>query len=381
MPIDTRLDGRPEQVHATARWLRDQLAFEVGAGVAAMNSARSSAAGGWLGAAGTAFQDRMATNATAAGELRAGIERTANNLTEYANQLAVAQQHMANAREIAANGGLAVDGFMIGEPGTVPTAPDAAATPAILTAHTDAVAAHQRQVDAYILAEGEARKGNAGVRFLADVGKNIYDDVTQKWFFASGDMTNGVYGGFLKQHIDILNKNAAATLEQVKKLEGHYLKSQGGSPHSKSLVKLLSEQTLEAKAAEARATSLSMRFAKKVPLIGYAITAAGVGYDIQHGKPAVKAIASGVASIGGSILGGMAAGGLAGTMGAGPVGTVVGVAVGGVVGGLVGSGITDAVYDRLPEGVKDAFNDGQAVVGRAVGEVGDDAQKLWNKIF
>lgn len=380
MPIDTRLDGRPEEVHATARWLRSQLAFEVGAGASAMNSARTSATSGWQGAAGTAFQSRMATNATTAGELRAGIERTAGNLTEYANQLAIAQQHMAGAREIAARGGLAVDGFVIRDPGPAPGTPDATATPAMLAAHTDAVAAHQRQVDAYLLADGEARKGDAAMRFGTDVAENMRDDITRKWFFATGDMANGVYGGFLRKHIDVIAKHATTTMEQAKKLEAHYLKAQGGSAHSKSLIKMISEQTVAAKAAESRAASLTVRFAKKVPVIGYAITAAGVGYDIQHGKPAVKAVASGAASIGGSIAGAALTGAAIGTS-LGPVGTVVGVAAGAVVGGLLASGITDAAYDRLPEGVKNAFDDGQAAVGRAVSEVGDDAEKLWNKIF
>jgi hypothetical protein len=134
-------------------------------------------------------------------------------------------------------------------------------------------------------------------------------------------------------------------------------------------------------ATEARAASLSTGLLKKVPVIGYAITAAGVGYDIRHGKPAVKAITGGAAGIGGSILGGMAGGALAGTFGFGPVGTVVGAAIGGVAGGLVASGITDAAYDRLPEGVRDTFDKGQAAVGEALRDAGGEVEELWHKIF
>ncbi|MEV0901985.1 hypothetical protein [Actinoplanes sp. NPDC049802] len=380
MPIDTRLDGRPEQVHTTADWLRGRLAFEVAAGATTMNTVRADATSGWRGTAGAAFQNRMSASVTTADGLDAQLRSTADALTEYANQLARAQQHMANAREIATNGGLRVDGFVIQDPGAAPAGPDTAATPAQLDAHTDAVALHQRQSEAYVLADGEARKGTAAIRFATDVLKNMHDDVTKKWFFASGDLINGVYGGFLKKHIATVRAHGEEALEQVKKLEAHYKASQGGSAHSRSLIKMMSELTTEGHAAEARAASLGARFAGKVPVIGYAITAAGVGYDIQHGKPAVKAIASGAASIGGSILGGMAAGAVIGTS-LGPVGTVIGVAAGAVVGGLVASGVTDAVYDRLPEGVKDAFDDGQAAVGKAFSEVGDDAAGLWRKIF
>ncbi|MFC4069648.1 WXG100 family type VII secretion target [Actinoplanes subglobosus] len=364
MPIDTRLDGRPESVQATARWLRTHLAFEVKAGAAAMNSARADAGTGWQGAAGTAFQQRAAGHTATAETLRADIERAADRLTEFADQLAVAQQHMANAREIAARGGLTVDGYVIQEPGSGP-----------------APAGQQQQVEAYALAEREAGLGNAVWRFVLDVLKNMMDDLRQKWFFAFGDLANGTYGGFLKKHISILLADAKEAAEQVKKLEAAYLKSQGGSAHSKSLINLISEQKLAAAATEARASSLSTGLLKKVPLIGYAITAAGVGYDIQHGKPAVKAVVGGLASIGGSIGGGILGGAAAGAIGAGPVGLVVGGAIGGVIGGLAASGITDAVYDRLPEGVKDTFDDGQAIVGKALSDAGGEVKELWNKIF
>jgi uncharacterized protein YukE len=379
MPIDTRLDGRPEQVHATARWLRTRLAFEVGAGASAMNSARSSAAGGWQGAAGTAFQTRMATTATTAGDLRDGIERTAGNLTAYADQLAVAQQHMANAREIAANGGLAVDGFVIREPGAAPAAPDPAAAPASLTAYTDAVAAHQRQVDAYLLADGEARKADAAMK--SDPLDNMVEDVQQKWPLMIADGINGAYGGFLTLHMGILRQHGDEAAKLAKQLEGHYLKAQGGSAHSKSLIKLISEAELDSHAAKAQATSVGKRFAGKVPVIGAVITVAGIGYDIQHGKPAAKAILSGGGGMLASIAGGAATGAAIGALGANPVTVVIGGAIGGVVAGVATSGLIDAGYDRLPEGVKDAFDDGQAAISRAADEVGDDARELWHKIF
>ncbi|WP_229068834.1 WXG100 family type VII secretion target [Actinoplanes sp. DH11] len=381
MPIDTRLDGQPEQVRATARWLRDQLAFEVGAGATAMTTTRAEAAQGWQGAAGSAFGDRMSREASAAGELRATLEDTAGRLTELADQLDRARQHMAAAREVAANGGLAVDGYLIGDPGTAPAAPDPAATPAVLAAHTDAVAGYQRQANAYVVAEGEARQAGAVQRFLADTWTNMADDVRQKWFLISGDAVNGFAGGLLGEHVRVLRAHGDSVLEQAKRLEAHYVNSQGGSAHSRSLIKLISEETAAGRAAQQRAAAAGARLAGKVPVIGAVITVAGIGYDIQRGKPAAKAVASGAGGMGASILGGMAGGALAGTMGFGPVGTVVGAVAGGVVAGVVTSGVIDAAYDRLPDGVHDAFAEGQAAVGKALGEVGDDAGKLWDKIF
>lgn len=359
MPIETRLDGRPEEVHATARWLRDRLGFEVEAGATASATVRADAENGWRGSAGTAFQNRVAETSTTAGGLHAQIAATSDHLTAYANQLATAQRHMANAREIAADAGLTVDGFTIADP----------------------AASHQRQVDAYLLAESEARRADTAWRFGADILKNMADDVRQKWPLAIADTVNGTAGGFLATHIDILRKHGDEALEQAKKLEGHYLKSSGGSVHSRSLVKSISDEVLDGQAAQRQATSLGKRFAGKIPIIGAAITVAGVGYDIHQGKPAVKAIVSGGGGMLASIAGGAATGAALGAMGANPVTVVVGAAIGGAVAGLAASGIIDAGYDRLPIGVRDAFNDGQAAVSRAVDEAGDDAGRLWDKIF
>lgn len=62
----------------------------------------------------------------------------------------------------------------------------------------------------------------------------------------------------------------------------------------------------------------------KVPVVGTAITAAGIGYDIAQGEDATKAVVSGVSSL--------AAGAAVGAAVGGPVGVVVGAAVGAGVG-------------------------------------------------
>ncbi|BCY06333.1 hypothetical protein [Actinoplanes sp. L3-i22] len=373
MPIDTRLDGRPEEVRATARWLRDGLGFEVAACASATAEVRADAQRGWHGAAGSAFRRRAAETAATAGSLHSEIGATSRRLTEYANHLAAAQQHMAGAREIALAGGLIVDGFTIHDPLPAPVVPE--------IPDPDTAAFHRRQADAYVLAESEARKADEAWRFGADILKNMADDVRQKWPLAVGDVTNGIGGGFLATHIEILQKHSAEALEQAGKLEGHYLKSQGGSAHSRSLIRSISDEIMDSHVAQRQAATLGERFAGKIPVIGAAITVAGVGYDIHQGKPAVKAIASGGGGMLASIAGGAATGAALGAMGANPVTVVVGAAIGGAVAGLAAGGVIDAGYDRLPEGVQDAFNQGQAAVGKAIGEVGDDAERLWQKIF
>lgn len=91
------------------------------------------------------------------------------------------------------------------------------------------------------------------------------------------------------------------------------------------------------------------------------ITATGVGYDIRQGKPAGKAVFSGVGGAATAMLAGAAIGG--------PVSAAVGLGVGIVAGvGL------DELYEHLPDGVQDGIENG-------VQAIGDGIKNVWNSVF
>jgi len=128
------------------------------------------------------------------------------------------------------------------------------------------------------------------------------------------------------------------------------------------------EQVEAYRRAEAeRAAAVGRRVLGKVPLIGWGVTAAGIGYDIHNGKPAGKAVLSG--------LGGAAAALAVGAAVGGPIG--VGVVVGIGVGVLVGVGL-DHAYDALPAGVREGIDNGIDAVGDAIG---GGAKKVWDSVF
>jgi len=52
---------------------------------------------------------------------------------------------------------------------------------------------------------------------------------------------------------------------------------------------------------ESEAENIGRRFASKIPVIGWGISAVGIGWDIHQGKPPAKAIFSGVAGTLGAI--------------------------------------------------------------------------------
>ncbi|MBB2947231.1 uncharacterized protein YukE [Actinoplanes lutulentus] len=366
MPIDTRLDGRPEQVYATARWLRDRLAFEVDGGAAAMRSSHADAAQSWRGAAGAAFGQRIDGTAGQADRLHGGLRSTADGLEHYAGQLAQAQAHMARARQIAADGGLPLAGDTILEPVAAPT---------------------PQQVESYQLAQAEADRGNAAIEFGRAVLKNMGDDITQKWhLFTSEVITGGLIGSLATIHRDILRAESQAIGKASEALVDHYLKTPGGTPASKALNEAAYAKYLESSKVELQARGFERRFLSKIPVAGAVITAAGVGYDIAHGKPVGKSVLSGAGNVGGALVGAKigAAIGISG----GPVGIVVGGAIGGIVGGVIGSGLVDAAYDALPDNVTKAFEDGLKETGTAITDgvkdvgsaIGDGAKDVGSAI-
>lgn len=388
MPIDTRIDGKPEEIRACARWLKGQLAPRVDDCVTDLRQVKEQAAGGWQGDAGPAFQDRMQKGSGKADGLRTDIERAANSFDAYADDLHTAQTGMARARQIASGAGLQLAGDTILDPGPAPVVPTLSTTtpptPEATRAHQDAVAAldtHHRKVQAYQLAEAEAKRSRGVLDAARAIGRNMWDDLRSKAVLQAADLVNGaVVGGLAAKHTSILNKQAQSLLDESKLAAERYLRAPGGSAEARALNAQAYQKFLEADEVTRRARSVGARIGSKIPIVGLGITAAGIGYDIHQGKPVGKAVISGV----GGALAAAGTGAVVGTMIGGPVGTVVGAGAGLVV-GLVVSGGLDWGYDQLPQGVQDSIENGFKEVGNVVGDageaVGDGAKKVWNAIF
>ncbi|MGC4748389.1 hypothetical protein ACLQ28_22445 [Micromonospora sp. DT201] len=388
MPIDTRIDGNPESIRASAQWLKNRLATSMDHCVTDLRCARDEAVRGWQGTAGPAFQSRMEGTSRRADGLRIDIEAAANSFNAYADDLRTSQQGMERARQIARDEGLQLTGQTILEPGPAPVvqALPSDRNPSaeeVRTYNSGVVAldAHYRKVQAYNLAAVEANRARGVIDAAKAIGKNIWDDLTGKSLLVASEVVNGaVVGGLAAAHTSILKKQAEALREESKRAVERYLKAPGGSAEAKALNAQAYGKHLEADRFAGKADSVGRRVGSKIPIVGVAITGAGIGYDIHQGKPAGKAIISGV----GGALAAAGAGAAVGTMVGGPVGTVVGAVVGVGV-GLVASGALDWGYDQLPQGVRDGIDDGFKEVGDAVGDageaVGDTAKKVWNSIF
>jgi hypothetical protein len=388
MPIDTEIGGKPADIRACAQWLRGQLATGVDQCVTDLHHSRDEAAWEWRGDAGLAFHSRMDGASRKADSLRGDIEQAANSFDVYADDLHTAQTGMERARKIATDTGLQLAGYTILDPGPSPVVQalpsGRSATPEAVAAYSDGLAAlnvHNRKVDAYNLAAEEADRSRGIMEAARAIGKNMWDDLRGKAALQAADLVNGaVIGGLAATQASILHKQARALMDESKLAAERYMKAPGGSAEARALNADAYKKFLEADKYARRAQSVGQRVGSKIPVIGIGITAAGIGYDIHQGKPAGKAVISGV----GGALAAAGTGAVVGTMIGGPVGTVVGAGAGLVV-GLVVSGSLDWGYDQLPQGVKDSIENGIEEVGNVVGDageaVGDGAKKVWNAIF
>jgi hypothetical protein len=198
----------------------------------------------------------------------------------------------------------------------------------------------------------------------------------------SADLVNGaVVGGLAAKHTSILRAQSVALMDDSKLNAERYLRAPGGSADARALNNQAYRKFLEADEWARKSDSVGRRVGSRIPVVGLAITAAGIGYDIHQGKPVGKAVVSGI----GGALAAAGTGALIGSAIPVPVvGTVVGAAVGLGV-GLVASGALDWGYDQLPQGVKDGIEGGLKEAGGAVadvgGAVGDGAKKVWDSIF
>jgi uncharacterized protein YukE len=387
MSIDTKIEGNPGSIRASATWLNNSLATAVDQSVTDLFSVRDQADTGWQGDAGPAFHSKMDAGGRKANDLHGGILTAARAFNSYADDLTTAQNGMERARDIARQGGLELQGDVILDPGAgpaVPATPLATATPEQITAYNTQITAyndHQAKLSAYAEAETQAKWARDTQNFAKDTLSNALGDLKSKPFFSAADFaTDGVIGALFKKHTSILKAQSKALAAESETAIARYLKTPGGTAESKALNLQSWAKYLESDEVERTAGRISSKVEARLPLVGFAITAADVAYDIHNGKPAGKAIISGAGGFGASLAAGAIVGGAIG----GPPGLILGAGAG-VIAGLVTSGALDAAYDRLSPGVQHAIENGFDAVGHGItdagGAVGHEAKKVWDSIF
>jgi hypothetical protein len=329
----------------------------------------------------------MSGGAQKTDQLAAAATDSAQKFDDYAAELQRAQDDMRRVRETAAAGGLTVNGDVIEDPGPTPATPGPAptgpaATPEAVAAHNEATAAsnaHANLVHAYNAAQHGTDAARQVAKLAADTLKNVWADVSSKFFLVIGDLANGAAGTLAAKHASILSQQAKFMADESAK----FLQMAKTAPAGTSASMIYKDFDASRAAAysaddAAKAAAETESKAGRIGLkVGGALAVAGVAYDIANGKPVGQAVVSGAVGFGASV----AAGALVGS--AIPV-PVVGTAVGALVGagvGLFASGAVDSLYQNGIGAVGGAIEDGTKAVadtGKAIGGAVADA---WDAIF
>lgn len=387
MPIDTKIEGDPESVRGVAHWLRESLGGCVSHAASMIYDARNTADAGWQGEAGEAFRAKMTSGAQKADNLAAAATDCAQKFDEYAAELQRALDDMRRVRDTAAAAGLVVRGDIIEDPGPPPLSPGppptgAAATPEAVAAHNDATTAaanHADLVEAYNSANHAANAGRIVAKLAADMLKNVWNDVTSKWFFVIGDLANGAAGTLAAKHSSILMKQSKFLSDEAAKFLERAKTAPAGTPAAQIYRDFDGSRAAAYSADDAAkaAATTEAKFGRITLKLGGALAVAGVAYDIMNGKPVEQAVVSGAVGFGSSV----AAGALIGSAIPVPVlGTAAG-AVGGAIVGVFASGMVDSLYQNGIGAVGDAIKEGAEVIGDTGRAIGDLAEDAWDAVF
>ncbi|MBB3662885.1 uncharacterized protein YukE [Prauserella sediminis] len=411
MPIDTEVKADAASIRSVAQW--SQNADTAGTQV---YGARGDSESTWTGEASDGFRSTMTKFGGQIDGLSTDLSRTSSQLNSHADDIHTAKSRMSQALEIARNGGLTISGNIIQEPGPAPAAPaplptDEKPSPRQQQIHdqaTQAQAAHEKQVKAYVEAERSATPAREALIKSQQTFVRFAKGYAEKAPINIADISTGLAGAVAQRTSQY--RAAAKALDPAIERAAAYAKSGRTNPYAQARADALEIERRLAKQAELnRATATrtarmvdklpkhlktalttnfdfgkaesakagsnpalrgATKFASKIPVFGAGLTAVGVGMDIRGGKDPGKAIASGAGSF---VAGSLATAAVASA--GGPVGWAV--AGGAVVSAGVGLAIDewgDDVADMAGDAVDwtgDRLSDAGESIGKAGRAVGD----------
>ncbi|GAA1249604.1 hypothetical protein GCM10009676_40100 [Prauserella halophila] len=408
MSIDTEIKADAASIRSVAQWLqgRSQNVHTAGTQV---YGARGDSEATWTGEASDGFRSTMTKFGGQIDGLSTDLSRTSSRLDSHADDIHTAKSRMLQALEIARNGGLTISGNIIQEPGPAPADPaslptDKKPSPRQQQIHdqaTQAQAAHEKQVKAYVEAERTATPAREAFIKSQQTFVKFAKGYAEKAPINIADISTGLAGAVAQRTSQY--RAAAKALDPAIERAAAYAKSGRTNPYAQARADSLEVERRLAKQAELnRATATrtarmvdklpknlktvltrnfdfgkysperppsnvalrgAAKFGSKLPVVGGLITAGGVGLDIASGKDPTKAVASGS---GGFVAGSLATAAVASA--GGPVGWAV--AGGAVVSAGVGFAIDEWGDDAAEAAgeVTDWAGDRVSDAGKAVGD-------------
>jgi hypothetical protein len=326
--IDTHIPGDPASIRAVATWLRSSLSAGVSDATTRLYRARSTAASGWVGTAGSAFGSRMTSAGSAGDMIAADAEWLSTSFNTYADALHTAHAGMRRARKLARDAGLTVTNNFI-------QAPDRLSDP---LSHT-----------AWKFVTEEASRARGIVSAAEELARDTWRDLKRKKYLLATDVVSDAAEQILDARAKSL-QNAATRLAAA------------------------GEDAAKAAAAADKARGL----ARKLPYVGYGITALDIGLSIADGTPPAKAIAQGVAGATASTVVATAVTGALSPIATPWVGVPAGL-IAGVGAGYIAEKGAGLLYDTETKIIGEAYD--KLVPEKVKDKIPDKLKDGWNKLF
>jgi hypothetical protein len=385
--IDTKVDGNPSSVRGAAHFLDATLKKAADQAADDALSARRTASTSWEGAAANAYSSVSSKLVDAADEQARHASKAGQKFEEYAGRLERIQERMDHRRTRAAGGGLIVAGTVIEKPAD-------AVPPADLPAGSTPVEAHQ-----WDLRNSAFETQKKKVQLYNHLAEEVTDDWStfEAWidaelkpFWSTIDQSSlaevlanalsksplaGVVLGLdvNARTLERYSKDAATrSTELADEAAAARAARRSGNPARKAAGEAvdIAEQRRAAKVLAEMGEDAG-RFAKRIPLVGYALAFGSDGYAIAHGESPGKV----VTSEGAGLVGGVAGGALvvAGAAAIGVGAPVIAVAAGAAVVGVGASLAAEYAWDHwVPDDTKEAIDEGLRDFGNGVKDVASD---------
>lgn len=383
--IETKLEGDPAAVRAAATWVSDTLRAKVGEAGERGTSARQRAGRDWEGAAAEAYRDVASQVIDAGDEQEEHLGRVAEKFRTYAVKLTHAQEHMADRRAEATEGGLTLAGTVIQTPPEPQRPADlpAGSTEAERTAwdaENDRFEQANDKVELYNRLLGEVEQERTTLDEWIDANLThiaTADDPTllsylvkqlQKLPATAMLFTIDLRKGRLEELANHHGSEAARLRREAAEARRA---QRSGNPARRAAGDAVDVRgnRQAARGLDALAEG-SERIARRLPIVGGLLTVGLAGNDIANGDSPGQVISSEVLATGA----GIAAGAIAVTAGA----PVLAVAAVGTVAAVGVGMLAEYAWDHwVPEDVTEAIDEGLRDFGEGVK---DTASDVWDAV-
>ncbi|ROR90111.1 hypothetical protein [Nocardioides aurantiacus] len=390
--IETEVEGSPASVRTAATWVGETLRGQVEEAGRLADQARRRASRDWEGDASASYRDVAGKIVEAGDEQEHDLAKVAEKLRTYAVKLGHVQDRMGERRGEASAGGLTVAGTVVQQP-PAPVRP--ADLPAVST---------QAESDDWDRRNAAFERANDKVELYNRLATEVDDDRKQldDWIEANltaiATASDPTLLSYLVKQFQKLPATAMLFSVDVRKgrLEEmvRHWRSTADRLRAERAESLASRRSgnparraagagVDTRGNRAAARGLDAaaegaeRVARKLPLVGGALTAVLAANDIANGESPGKVLTSETLAIGA----GVAAGAVAVTLGApviavAAVGTVAAVGVGMLAEYAWDHWVPEDVTEAVDEGLRD-FGEG---VADAASDVKDAAGDAWDAV-